>query len=945
VISNVGFGRWSGASSFADCVRYGLRQAGGRAPVAQWFTGVSSMETAAFEMEAVASQSVVVDPVYHLIVSWGPYERPSLERVRDAVERIGDAVNLGGLQSVCMVHDDGVGGMLHVHQFVNRVDPVALQGRSMWRDEVKLREACRAIEVDDGWRVVGSEDINDSGGAVSGTDSKAGEVHEALMGRARGQPAADARAGSASSGGESRESKGRREGASWEAHANGANANSRDLYGMRKRFRSFVVEEMRPRIVELLADARGTWDRLHEVLADRQMRYEVVSAVGARIVGAVSGFGVALSEIGLRHRDFVERFGEWLGPMAAHRSARDAELRDRVDQARSVVEGISDGAGWSGVHASLGALNLGIEKRLNGIRIVDLDGPGWIRINRDDPVLSLKALTERFGEYEGGVGEVHRDAVRRMVRGAQEAIVERQLVRDPTPVLTTLMQTKSAVPFSEVKQDVFRRVTSDDARENVMRAVLSHMAAVTVGRDTLLTTAMVAEEERQAAVAARSLCAGRLPRSARAITPPNSLSAAQARGYAAAVDPVGLLKVITGVLPSERIALVEGIASAYRSAGYRVRAVSSTRAGVADIAALTTVPTQAIGREVRALANASSPKALLDARDVVIVDQASLVGSEYGSALLRAAARADAVVVAISTYGEGQSVGRGDALRVMRRAAGDRAVDVSPRVEFRSAWQAEAAQAIRRGRPRAAWQLYRDNGGLVEHVSEAQAVAAVVAQWSALEAKGVQVTIAVDSDSDRRSVGAAARAEYRALGRLTSPDVLVQTMDGAVPFAIGERVVMRERVSSDRGFAEGDRGVVREIVGPRLTIARADGVPVAVDTTVHPGVQYAYASSEPMKEAGGSNQAELAILSKGFDQRRVAAGMCRGGYEFGAHYSREQHKRGFKSVVEQAERTERNVLVIDGIERGRGDVVFGARLDHELAKGRQHGPELGVELR
>ncbi len=912
MIANRGLGRWKGAASFAACVDYVTRSGEAERPLSVWSSGVSSIATAAFEMRAVASQSRVIDPVYHLIVSWGPDERPSLERVREAVDEQLDRLGLDGLQMVAAIHDDGIGGMLHAHVVLNRVDPLTLVGRSTWRDQVRMREACREVERNDGWRVVGEENADSRGEVAREEEREGGDEGE--------RPGVGSSAGKdAGPSGESR-----------------AGSNASDPYGMRAKFGIWVREQIRPALDDLLQRTDATWQKLGELLSADQLRYEVVSAFGARIVGTVSGWAVSLSEIGMKHRDFVDRLGEWIGVPSSSRERGEEELRAKVAQVRDVVEGLDDGIGWAGVHEALRALGVGFEMRNNGARIVDLNGPSWQRIDRDDPILSRRAMRDRFGPYASSDDEQHREKLREVLRRAENLLAGEQLSRDPSPIFTTLFHTRSAVTLDELRKDVNRRVIDTDQRENVFKAALDGMIAVEIAGDLMLTAPLVQSEERAAARSAGELASGRL-RTNVASSSSGRLDKQQSAAFTYATAREGRLKVVTGVPGAGKTTLLNEVAAGYTAAGYRVRGVAVANSAVEVLRRETSIPARSVAKELYEWRRGGgSSREQLTARDVLIIDEVSTLGTEQGGALLAAAARAGAVVIAVGDDKQFQSVARGDALRIMQQAVGERTVDLTRTRRHRHEWQREATHAVRRGDVRGAMEAYRDRGFVRESRTQSEARDALVKRWTELERDGVEVGVETYTNKERLELNALARAAFRQMGRLSSPDAYLETMDGKTPYAIGERITVRETIRGADLF-NGSAVTVRDIRGAVLDVERRDGSIVSIDTREHPGVQHGYASTE-YREQGSTRYAELQLLTRQVNRRSLTVGMTRHTDEFTAFYSREEFRKGFSGVVQLGLRSEKKALVLDGVERGRARDVFAPRLERELDRDR------GVEI-
>ena len=114
--------------------------------------GVSSVETAALEMEAVAALSMRCrDPVYHLIIAYAKHERPTREQVVSDAERLLKAIGMDDRQYVLAAHKDT--DDFHAHVIANRV---GLDGRAndLWHERIIRERVCAEIAAERGWDIV-----------------------------------------------------------------------------------------------------------------------------------------------------------------------------------------------------------------------------------------------------------------------------------------------------------------------------------------------------------------------------------------------------------------------------------------------------------------------------------------------------------------------------------------------------------------------------------------------------------------------------------------------------------------------------------------------------------------------------------------------------------------------------------------------------------------------
>jgi hypothetical protein len=114
--------------------------------------GVTSVETAALEMEAVAVLSRrCKDPVYHLIVAYAKGEHPTRGQVVSDAERLLKAIGMERNQYVLAAHQDT--DNYHAHVIANRIGPDG-KANDLWRERIKRERTCAEIAAERGWEIV-----------------------------------------------------------------------------------------------------------------------------------------------------------------------------------------------------------------------------------------------------------------------------------------------------------------------------------------------------------------------------------------------------------------------------------------------------------------------------------------------------------------------------------------------------------------------------------------------------------------------------------------------------------------------------------------------------------------------------------------------------------------------------------------------------------------------
>ena len=114
--------------------------------------GVSSLETAWLEMEAVAALSARCrDPVYHLIIAYAKHERPTRAQVVGDAERLLAAIGMEDHQYVLAAHRDT--DDFHAHVIANRVGPDG-RANALWHERIIRERVCAEISAERGWDIV-----------------------------------------------------------------------------------------------------------------------------------------------------------------------------------------------------------------------------------------------------------------------------------------------------------------------------------------------------------------------------------------------------------------------------------------------------------------------------------------------------------------------------------------------------------------------------------------------------------------------------------------------------------------------------------------------------------------------------------------------------------------------------------------------------------------------
>ena len=234
----------------------------------------------------------------------------------------------------------------------------------------------------------------------------------------------------------------------------------------------------------------------------------------------------------------------------------------------------------------------------------------------------------------------------------------------------------------------------------------------------------------------------------------------------------------------------------------------------------------------------------LTRRDVLVIDEAGMIGTKQLERVLAVAEKAHAKVVLVGDPEQLQAIEAGAPFRGITAAHG-----VSNLTEVRrqkNQWQRDATAALATGKTADALHAYDQQGGIVAVEKREEARNALLARW-ARDAKHEPEPITIDPGlHPRRSAGAQHRGPHAppAIRPARERTEVIPTEHGKQPFAVNDRIRFG-RNEKTLGVKNGSLGTVERIEHGVLQI-KLDGeagTRVAVDTKFYKHLDYGYATT------------------------------------------------------------------------------------------------------
>ncbi len=358
------------------------------------------------------------------------------------------------------------------------------------------------------------------------------------------------------------------------------------------------------------------------------------------------------------------------------------------------------------------------------------------------------------------------------------------------------------------------------------------------------------------------------------------LSGAQKDAFAH-VTRRGDLSLLVGYAGTGKSALLGVAREVWEAQGYRVRG-----AALSGMAAESLEGGSGIGsRTLASLEHAwARDRERLGPRDVLVIDEAGLVGSRQLARVMGEARAAGAKVVLVGDAEQLQAIEAGAAFRALAERHG--AYELTEVRRQAVDWQRDATRQLATGRTVQALASYAEAGAVRAHETPEAAREAVVAGWWEVrqaQPQASQVMLAYTRD-DVAALNGLARSLMREAGAL-GPDHTVETTRGARLFAEGERIVFL-RNERDLGVKNGTLGVIENLSDTRMAVRLDDGRRIAFDHKTYVDLDHGYATT--IHKSQGVTVDRAHVLASGYlDRHATYVALSRHRHEVTLHYDRE----------------------------------------------------------
>jgi len=518
-----------------------------------------------------------------------------------------------------------------------------------------------------------------------------------------------------------------------------------------------------------------------------------------------------------------------------------------------------------------------------------------------------------------------------------------RIIAEPGVALDAITHQQSTFTDHDLYRFAHRHSDGADQFAQVVSAMKTSPDLIALGvdgrgRERFTSREMLATEQRLERAA--SDIAGRNAHELSPATTRGAMAAGERHGLTLGVEQrdaldhitrSGDLAMVVGYAGTGKSAMLGVAREAWEAAGYHVRGAALSGIAAESLEGGSGISSRTLASLEHSWAQGRDE---LTSRDVLVIDEAGMIGSRQMGRVLAAAQTAGAKVVLVGDAEQLQAIEAGAAFRALTERHG--AAEITEIRRQREGWQRDATRELATGRTAEALGRYEAAGMVHPHETRDAARAALVEGWDEVRRtrpEASQVMLA-HTRADVAELNRLARRRMREGGVLKGEDQVLGTERGERAFAVGDRLMFLRNERS-LGVKNGTLGTVERVDGGLAV--RLDGLEqrrISFDLKDYAHIDHGYAATIHKSQGVTVDRVHL-LATEGLDRHAAYVGLSRHREAVMLHYGAED----FKDRDALARTLGRERAKDTSLDYG---VVFAERRD--VAGGRGDGPGIRAPL-
>lgn len=465
-----------------------------------------------------------------------------------------------------------------------------------------------------------------------------------------------------------------------------------------------------------------------------------------------------------------------------------------------------------------------------------------------------------------------------------------KLLVNPNIPLDAITRQQATFTTRDLAMFVHRHSEGKEQFDRIMTAVRAAPELVALGRDgrgdeRFTSRAMIETEQRleratirlearrHHAVAERHQDVAL----ARAASRGMILSTEQ-RGAFEHVTDAKCISTVIGYAGTGKSAMLGVAREAWEAAGYRVQGAALSGIAAENLEAGSGIQSRTIASLEHQWAQGREQ---LSQNDVLVIDEAGMIGSRQMERVVSEAEKRGAKVVLVGDPEQLQAIEAGAAFRSIAERHGS--VEITDIRRQREEWQRSATRQLATGRTAEAIASYDEHGSVHAAETRELARAELIDGWDAdrMAAPNASRLILTHTNDEVQALNGLARDRLRQAGAL-GEDVTIRADRGTRQFAPGDRIMFLRNERS-LGVKNGSLGRVDSVSAARMAVLLDDGRAVAFDLKDYAHVDHGYAAT--IHKAQGLTVDRVHLLATpGLDRHAAYVGHSRHRDRVDLHY-------------------------------------------------------------
>jgi Ti-type conjugative transfer relaxase TraA len=468
-----------------------------------------------------------------------------------------------------------------------------------------------------------------------------------------------------------------------------------------------------------------------------------------------------------------------------------------------------------------------------------------------------------------------------------------KLLANPAIALDAITHTQATFTTRDLAKFVHRHSEGKEQFDRVMAAAWASPELVTLGKDgrgeqRFTSRSMIETEQRleRATIALEARRHHGLPAAAGRVDLATAGSdrprlGEEQRGALRHILRSGDLAIVTGYAGTGKSTMLGVARDEWERAGYCVRGAALSGIAAENLEAGSGIQSSTIASLEHRWARDRDP---LTDSDVLVIDEAGMIGTRQMQRVLAEAEKRGAKVVLVGDPEQLQAIEAGAAFRSIAERYGS--VEITQIRRQTEDWQRDATRWLATERTGEAIQAYAEHGFVHEADTRDAARSELIERWDRdRQARPAASRIILTHTNDEvAALNQAARKRLRSNGEL-GDEVAVNTERGERAFAPGDRVMFL-RNERGLGVKNGSPGEVQSVTPSRMAVMLDDGRAVAFDIKDYAAIDHGYAAT--VHKAQGMTVDRVQVLATpGLDRHAAYVALSRHRNSVDIHYGRD----------------------------------------------------------